>query len=361
MTSTAAYDPKPTVIWEMTRACDLACRHCPNPDHASPSSMELWTYEAYKTIDEIASVHPSRFVISGGDPLSRKDIGQIVDYAGRRSLDPIMALSPTANADEETIRNLRRHGLTRVIVSLDDATAEDHDTWRDVHGAFGSTLHLIGTALTAGLEVEVNTLVTRRNAEHLPALHRRLAGLGLSAWNLYLLVPLRGWSEAEVMTADEVERLFGIIGEMRSAQTLPIRVFEGPHERRYQVENASARRDRDWADFTGYVGIASEGPEEVIFITHRGEVWPSEFLAIPAGNVRYSPLASIHRHGAIFESLRDKTNLKGKCGRCEFRSICGGSRARAYAMTGDPFESDPLCAYQPGSRPMTAHGRVASC
>ena len=370
MTTIAAYDPKPTVIWEMTRACDLACRNCPNIDHETPSPLELWTYEAYKTIDEIASVHPRRFVMTGGDPLRRKDLGQIVDYACRRGLDPALTLSPTAITSEESIRSLRRHGLKRVIVPLDDAAAEGHDAWRGVAGSFRTTLHLIGTALTAGLKVEVNTLVTRRNADHLRRMHEQLVTLSIASWNLYFLVPRPGPQEAEMLFAADVEQLFEVVHILRAMQPMTIRVFEAPHERRYEIQIAAARREAQldamfdtthWADFSGYAAVASEAPEEVIFITHSGEVWPDELLPIVAGNVRYSPLRAIHRHGAIFASLRDRTNLKGKCGCCEFRSICGGSRARAYAMTGDPFAADPLCAYQPGALPLTPYGLPASC
>jgi radical SAM protein with 4Fe4S-binding SPASM domain len=364
MATNAAYDPKPTVIWEMTRACDLGCRHCPNDDHDTPSPLELQTYEAYKTIDEIAAVHPSRFVISGGDPLLRQDLDQIIDYARRRGLDPALTLCPTAAADGVAVRRLRRKGLKRVIVSVDDAEPEAHDALRSVDGAFHSTLRLISTALAAGLQVEVNTLVTRRTAGRLSVLHERLAELPLAAWNLYLLVPLPGWAQAEMMTPADVDLLFQTVGELRSSFDLPIRLFEAPEERRYQLEAAPARIDpkndpldrAQWADFSGYVAIDSETPEEILFIAHSGEVWPSEFLPIAGGNIRYCTLSSIHRNGEIFRALRDRANLKGTCGRCEYRAVCGGSRARAYAMTGDPFEADPLCTYRPGTLAMKRAG-----
>jgi radical SAM protein with 4Fe4S-binding SPASM domain len=370
MTTIAAYDPKPTVIWELTRACDLACRNCPNTDHETLSPLELRTYEAYKTIDEIASVRPRRFVITGGDPLRREDLGQIIDYACRRGLDPALTLSPTAITSEESLRSLRGDGLKRVIVPLDDAAAEGHDAWRGVAGSFRTTLHLIGTALTAGLKVEVNTLVSRRNVGHLRRMHEQLVTLGVASWNLYFLVPRRGMREAEMLDATVVEQLFEVVQILRAMQPMPIRVFEAPHERRYELQIAAARREgrldamfdtTHRNAFKGYAAVDSAAPEEIIFITHSGEVWPDELLPMVAGNVRYSPLAAIHRQGAIFASLRDRTNLKGKCGWCEFRSVCGGSRARAYAMTGDPFASDPLCAYRPGALALTSDGLSASC
>jgi radical SAM protein with 4Fe4S-binding SPASM domain len=330
MATTTAYDPKPTVIWELTRACDLACPNCSIVDHETRSPLELWTHETLATIDEIASVRPRRFVISGGDPLQRNDLDRIIDYALRRGLDPILALSPTAMADDQAIRHLGRVGVKRVTVPLDDPAPDSHG----VSGSFRNSLRLITTALAVGLEVEVNTLVTRRNFDHLHSMHERLIELPISAWNLYLLVPVHGPKPEEQLTAIGVDRLHRGVQILRARHPLPIRMFESPDERRYERQASACP--------------ASETAEEVIFIRHNGEVWPGEFLPIVAGNIRNRPLRSIHRKGQIFEALRDGANLKGKCGLCEFGSACSGSRARAYATAGDPFASDPLCSYQHG-------------
>jgi radical SAM protein with 4Fe4S-binding SPASM domain len=363
MTTTAPLRAGPSVIWEMTRACDLACRQCPQPNHSAPTSEELWTYEAYKVVDEIASVHPSRFLISGGDPVQRRDLPQVVDYARRRGLNPIVALSPTALADIGMLRHLRRVGVRRVTVSLDDATPAAHDAFRGVSGLFRATIQIIAATLATGLEVEVNTLVTRINIEHVSEIYEGLRTLPIAAWNLYLIVPRRGTPVEEMPSAEDVERLFVLVSGFRAAGFLRIRMFEAPEERRYEMMMAMSKHDSaenrgtsdvQWADFTGFAPEGEPLPEE-LFITHSGEVWPGEFLPIPAGNVRYQPLSWIHRNGEIFRALRDRTALKGKCGRCEFRRPCGGSRARAYAVSGDPFETDPLCLYEPGLGGMQAH------
>ena len=180
---------QPTVIWELTRACELQCRHCPHPLDRSRSPRELTTYEAYCLVNQLVKLSPKRFVISGGDPLARGDVYQLVDHAQRRGLRPAITLSPTANTTVDAISRLRRNGLTRVIVSLEGASAESHDTSCSVPGSYRQTLHIIGTALSSGIDVEVNTLVTVYNIALLDAIYDRIERLGVVAWNIYLPVP----------------------------------------------------------------------------------------------------------------------------------------------------------------------------
>lgn len=364
----------PIVMWEVTRACDLHCRNCTIGATERRGTDELTTYEAYKTIDQIASLAPREFIITGGDPLERLDIAQIVNYARRRGLDPALVASPTSQLTAAAIARLERNGLTRIIFSIDGSSPEVHHGVQGVVGTFAATLRAIRWAESAGLAVEVNTLVTRRNADDLAAIVDLIRPIGITRWNLYFLVPLIASARPDMLTADETEHLFATIDEIRGRETFPVRVVEAPHYRRYRLQrdldarlhNAAAGQ---WPDFSGYeaddagtqndlMDLAVDGVRGFVFISHAGDVRASEFLLFSAGNLRYRPLGAIYRSSDLFVALRDPENLKGKCGRCEFRQICGGSRARAWAVEGNIFADDPLCAYEPGvAMPLPAAAR----
>ena len=358
-----AFQAHPIVMWELTRACDLHCHNCTIGATERRGTNELTTYEAYKTIDQIASLSPCEFIISGGDPLERQDVLQIVNYARRRGLDPALVVSPTSQLTADAIVRLERNDLTRIIFSIDGATAKIHEAVHGVAGTFAATLRAIRWAERAGLAVEVNTLITRRNADDLAAIADLIRTVGITRWNLYFLVPLIASSRAEMLTAGETECLFATIDQIRGREAFAVRVVEAPHYRRYRLQreldarldNAAAGR---WPDFSGYesddagtqsnvLNSAVDGARGFIFISHAGDVRASEFLLFSAGNLRYRPLDAIYRSSDLFVALRDPANLRGKCGRCEFRQICGGSRARAWAVGGNIFADDPSCAYEP--------------
>ncbi len=359
------YEAHPTVMWELTRACDLHCRTCTIRATERRGANELTTYEAYKTIDQIAALAPRELIITGGDPLERDDVAQIVNYARRRGLDPALVASPTSQLTADAIARLERNGLTRIIFSIDGSRPEVHHAVQGAIGTFAATLRAMRCAENAGLAVEVNTLITRRNADDLAAIADLIRPVGITRWNLYFLVPLVASARPEMLAAGQAERLFDTIDEIRSRENFAVRVVEAPHYRRYRLQrdldarldNATAAR---WPDFSGYepadagtqrdlMDSAVDGARGFIFISHAGDVRASEFLLLSAGNLRYRPLNAIYRSSDLFVALRNPENLKGKCGRCEFRHICGGSRARAWAMEGNIFADDPLCAYEPGA------------
>jgi radical SAM protein with 4Fe4S-binding SPASM domain len=367
------YEAHPSVMWELTRACDLHCSNCTIGATESPGMNELTTYEAYKTIDQIASLAPREFIITGGDPLEREDVIQIVNYARRRGLDPALVASPTSQLTAAAIDRLERNGLTRIIFSIDGSSPEVHHAVRGAAGTFAATLRAIRWAESAGLAVEINTLITRRNAGDLAAIVDLIRPIGITRWNLHFLVPLMASARPEMLTAGQTERLFATIDEIRGREKFAVRVVEAPHYRRFRLQreldtrldNATAGQ---WADFSGYeagdggtqrdlMDSAVDGARGFVFISHAGDVRASEFLLFSAGNLRYRPLDAIYRVSDLFIALRDPDNLKGKCGRCEFRHICGGSRARAWAVEGNVFADDPLCAYEPGlALPLPAAG-----
>ena len=355
-----AGEPHPTVLWELTRLCDLHCRGCPSGATGQRDPNELSTYEAYKTIDQIAALRPRELTITGGDSLEREDVHQIIDYARRRGLDPALVLTPGRDLTFDAIAKLQANGLTCAVFSIDGSTATVHESIHGVAGTFALTLHAMRCAELAGLRIEVNTLVTRRNADDLGAIVELVRPFSIARWNVHFLVPTGASRNLEMITAEEVERVFGRLDEIRTRESFVLRVVEAPHYRRFRLqkilESRLAGDGAEWVDFT-------EGAHSFIYISHSGEVRPSEFAPHTAGNLRYRPLGDIYRGSDLLVALRDPANLHGKCRECDYRTLCGGSRARAYAMTGDLFGSDPLCAYEPGpggAMPVVSHGTEIS-
>jgi len=353
------FEAHPTVMWELTRACDLHCRNCTIGATGFRGANELSTYEAYKTIDQIAALAPREFILTGGDPLERGDVAQVVNYARRRGLDPAFVASPTSQLTASAIENLEHNGLTRIIFSIDGSTAELHESVREGAGTFAKTLRAIRIAEAAELKIEINTLITRRNAGDLNAIADLIRPMRITRWNLYFLVPAIASSRAEMPSAGEAEEAFATIDGIRAREAFAVRVVEAPQYRRYRMHrdlDARLENADSWADFAGYenrgggdvMESALDGARGFIFISHAGDVRASEFLPLSAGNLRYRPLDTIYRGSDLFVALRDPGNLQGKCGRCEFRHICGGSRARAWTVDGNVFADDPLCAYEPG-------------
>jgi len=346
-------------MWELSRACDLHCRNCTIGATETRGANELTTYEAYKTIDQIAALAPREFIISGGDPLERDDVLQIINYARRRGLDPALVVSPTSQLTAVAIERLERNGLTRIIFSIDGPTPEVHQSVRGAMGTFVKTLRAIRLAEVAGLHVEINTLIARRNVDDLNAIADLIRPIRIARWNLYFLVPVIATSRTEMLTAAQTEEVFAIIDRIRDKETFAVRVVEAPHYRRHRLQrDLDARLENidTWADFSGFENhdgrdlsdCALDGAHGFVFISHAGDVRASEFLPLSAGNIRYRPLDAIYRSSDLFVALRDPNNLQGKCARCEFRHLCGGSRARAWTVNGNAFADDPLCAYEPG-------------
>jgi radical SAM additional 4Fe4S-binding domain len=367
------------VIWENTRACDLACVHCRAAAQPRRSQFELTTQEGFRLIDQIAELGPRIFVITGGDPLKREDTYDMIRHARDRGLEPALTPSATPLLTEGAVASMKRHGLARLAVSLDASTAEMHDDFRRVKGSFDITLRAVRQAKHEGIPVQINTTVTRRTIEDLPHMVELLTELEISMWSVFFLVPTGRGKRGDLVSPEAVEHLFGFLYETTKKAPFAVRTTEAMHYRRYTLQRMaleSGRRIEDLRDATtglidasalfmqngprpmplgvqtqhGAVSRAPRGVNEgkgFVFISHIGDVYPSGFLPLKAGNVKKESLGDIYRSSELFLSLRDSNNLKGKCGRCEFRELCGGSRARAWSMTGDVFESDPLCGYQP--------------
>jgi radical SAM protein with 4Fe4S-binding SPASM domain len=326
--------------------------------------LELSTYEAYKTIDQVVALRPDEFILTGGDLLERADLFQLIDYSRRRGLKPTATVTVSSSLTGAVVGKIKHNGADRIAIALDGAVPERHDEARGINGQFGATLLALRWARTAEIGIEVNTLLSRRNMPDLPRIAELLTDIGVERWNIYVMVPVGHSKQSEMLTGEEVEQAFGILFDLSQRTSFPIRTFEAPHYRRFLLEQtARARQESLDHYFDSHDAqivlrepnvVRAAAGDDVVFISHTGEVSASPLLPLTAGNVRYQPLGMVCRTAEMFAAIRDKSNLKGKCLRCEFRNICGGSRARAFAMTGDVFASDPLCAYQPGAFVPTA-------
>lgn len=356
------FDEKPFIaIWETTQACDLACVHCRACAQPLRSNDELTTDEAKRLVDEIAAMAVPVFVLTGGDPLKRPDIFEIVRYAAERKVRISLTPSATPLLTREAIMQLKEAGLARLAVSLDGPTAEIHDAFRRVPGSFQWTMDAVRWAREIGLPVQINTTITRHNFHQIHDVIRLLETLDITLWSVFFLVPTGRGQDIGLLSAEEFEQVFEILYLTAQRALFDIKSTEAQHYRRFLLQRRTeARRQHASAGeklpqlmpamTADGIGRAPKGINDgkgFVFISHRGEVFPSGFLPLSGGNIRQQSLASIYRDSPLFRALRDSANLKGKCGDCEFREICGGSRARAYAVSGSPFAEEPCCVYQP--------------
>ena len=348
--------PRPHVVaWESTQACNLACVHCRASAQAEPAASELTTAEVTAVIDNIASFASPVFIISGGEPLLRKDVFDIAHYGHQRGLRVVMSPNGTL-ITPEAARRMKAAGIARISVSIDGSTANLHDRVRGVPGAFDGAMRGLAACRDNGVGFQLNTTVLRQTVHDLPAIHQLAVRLGAEAWHVFMLVPTgRGKADDEI-TAEEYEAVLNWIYETARTSPVPLRVTCGPHfmrivasRRRRDGEPAGLVRPRG-GGHPGRLDSASQGclaGDGYCFISHRGEVYPCGYLPLLAGNVRERPFREIYQESELFRSLRDFTRLEGKCGACEFVRICGGCRARAYSATGNAFAAEPLCTYQP--------------
>lgn len=329
------------VIWEMTRSCALKCLHCRAEAVSERDPRELSTDEAHRLLREIRRFGQPVVVLTGGDPLRRPDTPDIVGYGADLGLRMALTPSGTAEVTPEILVELKKKGLSRLAVSLDGSTGRIHDGFRRVDGSYQWTLAIVRWANQLGLPVQINTTITRHNLGDIDALYKLLASLKIVLWSVFFLVPVgRGRLEDEVRGRD-YERLFHKMVEFSKEAAFDIKSTEAPHYRRVVVQ--SGRK-------IGGPGRAPKGVNDgngFVFISHTGEIFPSGFLPLAAGNVREDSLVEVYRHSELFTQIRDTSRLKGKCGVCEYRSICGGSRSRAYGVSGDFMASDPFCVYVP--------------
>jgi radical SAM protein len=330
------------VIWEVTRACALACTHCRASATQQRHPFELNTSEAFAFIEQVARAKPALFVLTGGDPVLRSDLLLLVSYAAEKGLRVALSPSATPRLLQADFHRLKQLGVARMSLSIDGASRQSHDAFRGVPGTWNWTFQALAKAAEAEIAVQINTTFTRRNLHEFDGFVALLATIKPVLWSVFQLVPTGRAAASEVLSADEMEGLFVRLHALSLTVPYDIKTTEGHHYRRVVVQrsgNTRAARQR------APLGI-NDG-KGFVFISHTGEIHPSGFLPLPAGNVRRHELIEVYRRNPLFTQLRDTRLLKGKCGICEFKNICGGSRARAYAMTGDFLAEEPCCNYQP--------------
>jgi radical SAM protein len=359
-------------IWEVTQSCDLACKHCRAAAQPIAHPDELTNAEGKALIDQIAAMGVPIFVFTGGDPLKRKDVFEMIRYAADKGVQVALTPSATPLLTREAIFKLKEAGLVRLGISLDGSNPQIHDTFRGLPGAYARTIQAIEWANEAGIPIQVHTTISRHNADDLDNLCALFEKLAIVMWNVFFLVPVGRGQINDLLDAHQFERIFGQIYALSNRVNFQIKTTEAMHYRRYLLQHNL--EERKIGHGSGHPGIARHSAmafepgaptsdaktrtanwttrrvndgKGFLFISHVGNVYPSGFLPIHAGNIRETPLAEIYRNAPIFKSLRDTSKLKGKCGACEYKEICGGSRARAYALTGDPLAPEPCCIYQP--------------
>jgi radical SAM protein with 4Fe4S-binding SPASM domain len=348
-TDTVDTDERPFVlIWELTQACDLACKHCRAEAEPDRHPGELTTAEGKALLDEAAAFGEGQLVVlSGGDPLAREDTTELVRYGTEQGLRMTMTPSGTASLTPERIEALADAGLKRMAVSLDGATPATHDEFRQERGSFEQTVAAARAAREAGLPLQVNTTVCRETVAELPAIRERVADLGAVLWSVFFLVPVGRGSVLEPISPGRAERVMEWLCAVQSEARFGIKTTEAPHYRRVALQQRADSEDPGPGDdgIGRRTGItAGDG---FAFVSHLGDLYPSGFLPVSAGNVTEESLVDLYRDSALFRRLRDPDELSGKCGACQYRNVCGGSRSRAYAYTNDPLGSDPLCEFVP--------------
>lgn len=329
------------VIWETTRACALVCRHCRADAAHHRDPLELTTGEARSLIDDLAAYGPPRpiLVLTGGDPFERPDLADLVSHARAAGLTVALSPSVTPRLTGERLAELRAAGASAVSLSLDGATAPMHDGFRGVAGVFDATLEAAGLVRDLGFRLQINTTVCAGNVDELPAILRQVTELGAGLWSVFFLVPTGRGGQLQPLGAAAVEEVLHWLVDV--SPVVPIKTTEAPHYRRVLLQRAPHPQSRPPLDVNAAKGF--------VFVDHRGDVYPSGFLPLAVGSVRTAPLSEIYRRAPLLRALRDPAQLTGRCGRCEFRAVCGGSRSHAYAVTGDPLADDPTCAFEPGN------------
>ncbi len=366
------------VIWETTQACDLACKHCRAEAQPNRHPDELTTAEAKRLLEDVRRFGPIIFVFSGGDALKRPDIVELVRHGADLGLRMAITPATTPLATREKLQELKDAGLARLAVSLDGSHPGIHDEFRRVAGSFEHGRRILRTAQEIGLSTQVNTVVAKHNLDDLEALIALMTELGIVFWEVFLLVPMGRARPEDVASAEEFEAVFNRLYDLSKTAPFDIKATAAPQYSRVVLQRKVAERRagrrgeaadvltdgvaHSLKDGIGRARGVNDG-DGFLFVSHTGEIFPSGFLPVSAGNVRTDDLVEVYRTAPLFLALRDRDLFTGKCGVCEYLSVCGGSRARAYAVTGDYLAAEPFCAHvprrwNPRKQPLPMYGGV---
>ncbi len=356
------FDTAPFLLfWETTRACDLACQHCRACAVPLRSPRELDTAEGRRLLDEARAMGVPLVVLTGGDPAKRPDLLELVRHGADIGLR--MALTPSATplVTRELLVQLRDAGLSRLAISMDAATPSVHDAFRGTAGSHARTLEILREARAVGLTTQVNTSVVRENVGELPRIAELVGQLDVELFSVFFVVPTGRARGGNALDPGEIESVLDWLAERSDTFGFDVKTTAAPQFRRVLLQHKVRRQEI--VGIRDGIGRAPRGVNDgsgIAFVSHEGEVFPSGFLPIRCGNVRDEGLTAIYRDHPLFRSLRDADQLGGKCGRCEFRFVCGGSRARAFAVEGDALAADPGCVYEPGVHECGPEAREAT-
>jgi radical SAM protein len=347
-----------TIAWEITRACAFACVHCRADAQHRADPEELNTQESLRLIDRLKEFGNPILIFTGGDPMMRRDLFELISYATQKGLR--CSLTPTATAlpTPERMQKAREAGIRRIALSLDAPTSIAHDAFRQVAGSWQRTMNILRNAQSAGLSAQVNTTVSTYNVRLLPDMVPFIQEVGAVQWSVFFLVPTGRAQIQWMISPEEHERVFHWLYDLSKTAPFDIKATAAPMYRRVAIERRRAEQGNgspvtfqgagfQYADGLNRPTRGVNDGNGFLFISHIGEIQPSGFLPVTAGNVRTDDVVDVYRNHPIFRDLRSPEKIKGRCGICEYRDVCGGQRGRAYGMTGDYLETDPACAYIP--------------
>lgn len=341
------------VFYEVTQACGLACKHCRACAQTQAHPSELNTTQSRQLIDQLTEFPvPPMLVLTGGDPLCRDDIFELIEYATNAGLEVSITPSATPLVTEDAIRQFAAACIHRMAISIDGSTAATHDAVRGVEGSFDRSLQILRRARQLGIATQINTTLTPDNVDQLDDMANLFAGLDITLWSVFFLVPVGRAEAAGRLNAEQQEQVFASLWRHSQTQPYMVKTTEAPHYRRFAIQHQHSKS----------AGTASKSESErpkpfmpmgvndgkgIMFVSHTGTIHPSGFMPIICGMFPQQHVVQVYQESTIFRGLRNSDQLEGKCGACEFRNICGGSRARAYAVTGNPYAEEPDCSYLP--------------
>ena len=362
------FDQSPFLVcWETTNACDLSCLHCRASAQPEPAPDELNLEESMRLVREVNEMGTPILIFTGGDPLKKKGLNDLIRYAKSLGLKTGTIPAVTPLLTETRILELKKAGLDQIAFSLDAPNAADHDAFRKTPGVFVKTLESIKFAKASGLATQINSLINVHNSRQLDEFIALVESLPIVFWEVFFLVPMGRGADLNLLSAEKFDEAFEKIYALQKRVRFVIKVTEAQHYRKYVFEQKMLERGIDPRTIDqgqialpellrraegpgGSIGLAPRGVNSgkgFLFVSSRGEVFPSGFLPLKAGDFRKSNLAEIYRNSPLLKELRDPARLKGKCGICPYKDFCGGSRSRAYAVTGDCLAEEPCCSYQP--------------
>lgn len=339
------------IYWEMTQACALACRHCRASAMPNAHPNQLTFDESIAFLRQIPAFGQPmpQLILTGGDPLERPDLFLLIEEARRLNIGVSITPAATASLTHEVLSRLKAHGIEGLGLSLDGSTAARHDSIRGVPGTFHRTLQAMRWAQQLEIAVQVNTLISAETADDIPQVYEVVKPFGIARWSLFFLISVGRGALLHSVSVDESKPMMEWIYEISRSAPFIVATTEAPSYRRFAVQKMreegmsgeEIKRSRAYRSF----GIRDG--HGIMFVSNTGEISPAGFLPLVAGNIRKDSVADVYRNSPVFRSLHDPTQFEGRCGICEYHAICGGSRARAYAATGNPLAEDPFCDYQP--------------